>query len=262
MDSVMENNITANTEQEQADKNTKMDKTDPTTTGAASQTSKHVVEKQIPMNVEESLTKTASQTPATTAKSMTITTKNSTIPLASQVTVQTVNNTTPQNLPLPQRPPGRARTGSAEARPFSARGVPPGCFNSIQSVSRLSLEQGIRDLAQERSQALATLEEEESYIHRLLQTVDFCSRVILLPVKGIMKDATNDFNRLNKTGEIYDRMTDAICHGPYMSQLKNVMKTVTEQAGATPELDRMEEKIKHTIQENSNEIQEAYCILE
>ena len=32
----MENNITANTEQEQADKNTKMDKTDPTTTGAAS----------------------------------------------------------------------------------------------------------------------------------------------------------------------------------------------------------------------------------
>ena len=129
MASAMENNITVNTEQEQADKNTKMDKTDPTTTGAASPTSKHAVEKQIPMNVEESLTKTASQTPATTAKSMTITTKNSTIPLASQVTVQTVNNTTPQNpsptLPLPQRPPGRARTGSAEARPFSARGVPP-----------------------------------------------------------------------------------------------------------------------------------------
>jgi hypothetical protein len=47
-------------------------------------------------------------------------------------------------------------------------------------------------------------------------------------------------------------MSDAICNGPYMSQLKNVMKTVTDQAGATPELDRMEDKIKHTMQENIN----------
>ena len=154
MAAAMENNITANTEQEQADKNTKMDKTDLITTEAASLTT-NSVEKQVPMNVEKSLTMTASQTQATTAKSMKTTTKNSTNPLASQVTVQSVNNTTPLNpsstLPLPQRPPGRARTGSAEARPFSARGVPPGCFNSIQSVSRLSLGQGIRDLAQERS---------------------------------------------------------------------------------------------------------------
>ena len=42
-----------------------------------------------------------------------------------------------------------------------------------------------------------------------------------------------------------------------MSQLKNAMKTVTDQAGETPVLEKMEVKIQETIQENINVLNEA-----
>merc|ERR1711940_226812 len=99
---------------------------------------------------------------------------------------------------LPPGTGGRSRTGSHEARPFTARGVPTACFNSVQTVSKSSLEADIRDLARSRSENLVTAEEEESYILRLLQTTDYCAKVVLLPLKREMKDAAGDTNFNNR----------------------------------------------------------------
>ena len=258
MASAMESIISTSSEQDQSVKNTDNDNNGPVTIGATTPKSMKITEKQIPTTVEESLSKSASMAPAQTDKSKTV---NCTTSLTSQEQVQSVKNKTPltpsSTTPLPQRPQGRTRTGSAEARPFSLKGVPPGCFNTIHSVSRVSIEQGIRDLAQDRSRALATLEEEESYINRLLQTVDFCSRVVLLPTKNIMKDATNDPHRLSKNPALQSSVTNGLNNGPYIKQLKSAMKSVTDQAGETPVLEGMEVKIKETIQDNINLLNEA-----
>ena len=158
--------------------------------------------------------------------------------------------TTAQASAPPPRTGGRTSPGSHEARPFTVRGVPTACFNSVQIVSKSTLEAEIRDLARSRSENLATAEEEESYILRLLQTTEYCAKVVLLPLKREMQDAAGDINFNNRREIIKDKLFRAICDGPYLSQLRGMMKTVTTKTGETPELQGMEDKIKAAMEDN------------
>ena len=87
-------------------------------------------------------------------------------------------------------------------------------------------------------------------IIRLLQTVDYCARVVLLPLKREMKEAAGDINFSNRKEQTKDKLFRAIISGPYLGQLRAVMKSVTDKTGETPELECMDEKIRSTMEDN------------
>ena len=72
----------------------------------------------------------------------------------------------------------------------------------------------------------------------------------LLPLKREMKEAAGDINFSNRKEVTKFKLFRAICNGPYLSQLRAVMKSVTDKTGETPELQGMEEKIRSTMEEN------------
>ena len=73
-----------------------------------------------------------------------------------------------------------------------------GCHDSVKIVSKNSLMGEIQKLQDERTSDLNQHHTDESYIHRLLQTTDFCSRVVLNQVKEVMMDSVHDIKRFEE----------------------------------------------------------------
>ena len=65
-----------------------------------------------------------------------------------------------------------------------------------------------------------------------------------------LREAIEDTNFDSRKEETKDKLFRAISKGPYMSQLRNAMKSVTEKTRETLELQGMEEKIRSTMEDN------------
>ena len=79
--------------------------------------------------------------------------------------------------------------------------------------------QEIQKLQEEGTSDLNIYHSEENYLHRLLQNVDYCSKVVLNQTKEIMMDSTHDIKRFAEPvlSLLRQKITQSLTYVPYMT---------------------------------------------
>ena len=115
-----------------------------------------------------------------------------------------------------------------------------------------SLMGEIQKLQDERTSDHNQHHTDESYIHRLLQTTDFCSRVVLNQVKEVMMDSVHNIKRFEEPAlsQLRQKINMSISEGSYLTPLRNVTETVMDKTGVTPDITNLPQKIKDEMGHN------------
>ena len=111
----------------------------------------------------------------------------------------------------------------------------------------------IQKIQYERTYELNQHHTDGSYIHRLLQTTDFCSRVVLNQVKEVMMDSVHDIKRFDEPAlsQLRQKINMSISEGSYLTLLRNVTETVMDKTGVAPDITNLPQKIKDTTSSTS-----------
>jgi hypothetical protein len=164
----------------------------------------------------------------------------------------TVAAPSPKSSPFASPPnpahPGQANS-SGDARPFTVKGIPQGCHDSVKIATKIHLTDEIRRVQAEKATELNICHCDESYISRLLQIADFCARAIINHPRAVMMDAVHDIKRFDEPNKsnLRHKIIQSLIDGPYMTPLKNATDTVQDKTGATPDIANLPMKIKETI---------------
>ena len=177
--------------------------------------------------------------PGTSSSQATVTT--GTPSLSGPVTV-TSSSTSSTNLPLSSilvnsAPPNPESTRN-DAKPFTVKGVPPGCHDSVKIIAKFSITEEIRKINEEKAAEIVETSNDECYLNRLLQTTDFCARAVAIHPRDVMIDAVHETKRFDEQRKcaLKTKITSSLFDGTYINTIKNVIDTVQGKTGSSPDI--------------------------
>ena len=104
-------------------------------------------------------------------------------------------------------------------------------------------------LQDEGTSDLNTHHYQESYLHRLLQIVDYCAMFVLNQIKVTMMGAVHNAKRFEEPAlnQLRQKIIHSLTEDPYMSPLANITKTVMDKTGETPDIMNLSQLIKEEM---------------
>ena len=202
----------------------------------------------------DTITSTTSQTPtiitsATTPHSGEHRQENSGRSSSSTAATKTAVSSTTQP-PVPEQ-----RPDPTAARPFTAKGVPKSCQQSIKLVARIALTETIERLRNEKTDEAELKLCEESYLYRLYQVLDNCANAVVKHTRDALQCALLEPNRFNELTMVSmkEKFLRSFTDGSYIHVLSQTMTIVENKAGKTTEISLLPNKIKDALTEHSGE---------